>query len=302
MALSPLPTQPQPQPQPQPHAQSHARTAAPTPIRFRAAKACRACHQKRVKCDASERGTPCTRCEQRREPECTLMQSRRGIYTRKPRRPPQQHPADPPATQGDCGSGSSRTGAVAVTAADATTTQPTASPHLPPAPNAPSSVESTGNASSYREISWATTFDHLLERYHNGGDALNKHSITYIGEAFPLGIVLKDLQGGVNRPLLHHPGPPCADQEPDADQPRLAHPPGMRAEEIAFLESKHAFTAPSDETVDALINIFFERVFPLYPIVNPSELLLQHKSRRIPWILLRADTVDAFSRYWSAWG
>ncbi|KAK7178627.1 hypothetical protein PSPO01_15321 [Paraphaeosphaeria sporulosa] len=306
MAHSPLPAQMQSQPHPHsqspahayPHMHPHACTTAPAPIRFRAAKACRACHQKRVKCDASERGTPCTRCEQRREPECTLMQSRRGIYARKPRRPPQQHPAstpaDPPATQGGSSSSSADADAVtdaaaAAAAADATATEPTATPpYPPPAPNAPSSVESTGNASSYREISWATTFDHLLERYHNGGDALNKCSITYIGEAFPLGIVLKGLQGGVNRPLLHHPGPPCADQEAAADNSRLSHPPGMCAEEIAFLESKHVFTAPSDETVDALINIFFECVFPLYPIVNPYELLLQHKSRRIPWMLLHA--------------
>jgi hypothetical protein len=222
------------------------------------------------------------------------MQSRRGIYTRKQRRPPQQQPvnplADQPTTQGGS---SSRAGAdtntyVAVTADSAATELTATSPLPPPAPKDPSSVESAGNASSFRDISWANTFDHLLERYHNGGDALNKHSITYIGEAFPLGIVLKNLQGGANRPLLHHPGPPCADQDVAADQPRPSHPPGMRAEEIAFLESKQVFTAPSEETVDALINAFFERVFPLYPIVNPYELLVQHKSRRIPWMLLHA--------------
>jgi len=226
------------------------------------------------------------------------MQSRRGIYARKQRRPPQQHPANPPAdqptTQG--GSNSSRAGSDTVTyaadaavAADAPVTERTATSLPPPsATKDPSSVESTGNPSSYRDISWATTFDHLLERYHNGRDALSKHSITYIGEAFPLGIVLKDLQGGVHRPLLHHPGPPCAVQDVAADQPRPSHPPGMRAEEIAFLESKQVFTAPSEETVDALINVFFERVFPLYPIVNPYELFVQHKSRRIPWMLLHA--------------
>jgi hypothetical protein len=128
----------------------------------------------------------------------------------------------------------------------------------------------------------------MLERYHNTGDVLNKYSITYVGEAFPLGIVLKNFRDGPNRHLLHHPGPPCEDQDAAAESPRLSHPPGMRPEELAFLEAKQAFTVPSDETVDALINVFFECVFPLYPIVNPSELLLQHKSRRIPWMLLHA--------------
>jgi hypothetical protein len=271
----------------------------PPPIRSRAAKACRTCHQKRIKCDASERGTPCTRCEQRREPDCTLMQSRRGIYVRKPRQQPQQSTADPPAKHGGGRRGyadASRGADMAVdaaagapaAAAAAATAEPTATPSHPPPEHEPPSVASTGNLSSYREISWATTFDHLLERYHNGGDVLNKHSITYIGEAFPLGIVLKNLTDGGNRPLLHYPGPPCGDQDAAAEHPRLSHPPGMQPEELAFLEAKQAFTAPSDETVDALINIFFERVFPLYPIINPSELLLQHKSRRIPWILLHA--------------
>lgn len=42
-------------------------------------------NQKRVKCDASQRGTPCTRCLERQEPDCRLIQSRRGTYVRKPR-------------------------------------------------------------------------------------------------------------------------------------------------------------------------------------------------------------------------
>src|SRR3954453_12340912 len=59
-------------------------------VRCRAAKACRRCNEKRVKCDALERGTPCTRCAQRNEVDCVLIQSRRGIYTRKPRTHQQQ--------------------------------------------------------------------------------------------------------------------------------------------------------------------------------------------------------------------
>ncbi|KAH6842111.1 hypothetical protein B0T12DRAFT_313914, partial [Alternaria alternata] len=269
--------------------------------RCRAAKACRVCHEKRVKCDASERGTPCTRCEQRQLPGCTLMQSRRGIYTRKPRRKPQG------PTAGGCTDVSGSTGLAVSASTAAASSSPTVVhdagtgagttstaefvERSPPEDEGVSSTPSTGCASSYREISWAATFDHLLERYHNNGDVLNKHSITYIGEAFPLGIVLENLrEGGAHRHQLHHPGPPCGDQDAvaAAESPKLTHPPGMRPEELAFLEAKQAFTAPPDEIVDALIGVFFERVFPLYPIVNPSELVLQHKTRRIPWILLHA--------------
>jgi hypothetical protein len=229
------------------------------------------------------------------------MQSRRGIYTRKPRRKPQG------PTAGGCTDVSGSTGLAVSASTAATSTSPTvvhdagtgagtastaaSAERSPPEHEGVSSTPSTGCASSYREISWAATFDHLLERYHNNGDALNKHSITYIGEASPLGIVLENLrEGGAHRHQLHHPGPPCGDQDAvaAAESPKLTHPPGMRPEELAFLEAKQAFTAPPDETVDALISVFFERVFPLYPIVNPSELVLQHKTRRIPWILLHA--------------
>ncbi|CAI9627876.1 unnamed protein product [Alternaria burnsii] len=234
------------------------------------------------------------------------MQSRRGIYTRKPRRKPQG------STAGGCTDISGSTGLAVSASTGAASSSPTVvhdagtgagtastaefAERSPPEDEGVSSTPSTGCASSYREISWAATFDHLLERYHNNGDVLNKHSITYIGEAFPLGIVLENLrEGGAHRHQLHHPGPPCGDQDAvaaaaaaTAESPKLTHPPGMRPEELAFLEAKQAFTAPPDETVDALIGIFFERVFPLYPIVNPSELVLQHKTRRIPWILLHA--------------
>ncbi|KAF7675984.1 hypothetical protein GT037_005489 [Alternaria burnsii] len=236
------------------------------------------------------------------------MQSRRGIYTRKPRRKPQG------PTAGGCTDVSGSTGLAVSASTAAASSSPTVvhdagtgagtastaefAERSPPEDEGVSSTPSTGCASSYREISWAATFDHLLERYHNNGDVLNKHSITYIGEAFPLGIVLENLrEGGAHRHQLHHPGPPCGDQDAVAaaaaaatatESPKLTHPPGMRPEELAFLEAKQAFTAPPDETVDALIGVFFERVFPLYPIVNPSELVLQHKTRRIPWILLHA--------------
>src|SRR5690242_19918931 len=53
-----------------------------TATRFRAAKACRQCHQRRVKCDALEKGIPCTRCQQRGDSDCELITSRRGTYPR----------------------------------------------------------------------------------------------------------------------------------------------------------------------------------------------------------------------------
>ncbi|KNG45729.1 transcriptional regulatory protein amdr [Stemphylium lycopersici] len=304
-----------------------ARSAAAAPVRFRAAKACRRCHEKRVKCDASERGTPCSRCTQRQEPECVLIQSRRGVYPRKPRRQPLPSttdnrtvasPNDAPNTPGATNAHSSAAAEAAQSSSGGQ--EPTASfsngpslrrrrssplqhqpnvapahpsPHprtqsdLPPIYDPPSGGTTGSNGSSYREVSWATTLGCVLERHHGREGLLNKYSITYVGESFPLGIVLKDLSGGSGNPPLHHPGPPCVADD-NAESPGLSHPPGIRPEEIAYLEAKEAFTAPSQEVLDLFVDVFFERVFPLYPIVNPHEFLRQHKTRSIPWMLLHA--------------
>lgn len=65
------------------HPQTQSDAQSKRTKRFRAAKACRRCNEKRVKCDATELGLPCTRCKQGNRNDCALIQSRRGIYQRK---------------------------------------------------------------------------------------------------------------------------------------------------------------------------------------------------------------------------
>lgn len=291
----------------------------PRPVRCRAAKACQRCNEKRVKCDAVERGTPCTRCEKRNEPDCVLIQSRRGIYVRKPRRqttkqaqdreygsnstttssPPQERGAEvethpqapdgfysPPRTATTSEGHDTRPGEQAE-AEHALPTSAELALAAQPEHDTPSGHTDASNASSYRDISWAAMFDHFLEGQHNGEGAVDKCSITYLGESFPLAIVLKDLRGGAGPPKLHHPGPPCPEND-GQDEPRMHHPPYMRPEDIAFLEAKKAFETPNRETLDALVGVFLSRVFPIYPIVNRQEFLKQYNARRVPWILLHA--------------
>lgn len=62
----------------------------------------------------------------------------------------------------------------------------------------------------------------------------------------------------------------------------------MHPEDIVFLNAKKAFETPGRETLDALIGVFLDRVFPLYPIVTRQDFLEQYRARRIPWILLHA--------------
>lgn len=168
---------------------------------------------------------------------------------------------------------------------------PTAGEIAKAAPNTedtPSDKTDSSNTStySYREVTWATMFDHLVEGRRRGEDEVDKYSITYTGEAFPLAIVLKDRSG---RSKLHHPGPPCPSNDITTEQHDLLHhPPYMLPEDVAFLEAKKAFETPEKETMDALIRIFLSRVLPLYPIVNRQEFLQQYSAQRVPWILIHA--------------
>jgi hypothetical protein len=351
-------------------------------VRCRAAKACRRCNELRVKCDASERGTPCTRCEHKNEPECKLIESRRGIYPRKLRRTtgtnqtghdnrqesvPIDGPGDSSVTV-SCldGSDKRQDSGADQTANDSITTsrgeigdprsqgldntakahpvthgeiqqqrqqhqlvevrgtteyrqdvtegridqsisamnsdQPhalmpdnmdwVAQPHpdlsLEARPEEISPSNRTDvSTSSYREISWATMFDHLLESRLRGEDVVEKGSITYLGESFPLAIVLEDLRGGKGQPRLHHPGPPCPATE-DLYEPQDVHPPHMLPEEITFLEAKKAFELPDRKTLDALVDVFLTQVYSLYPVVNRQEFLQEYNAKRTPWILLHA--------------
>ncbi|TIA12458.1 hypothetical protein D6C80_06835 [Aureobasidium pullulans] len=379
MAMESMPNQSPTLSQTQPTVRSTAQPVPPRsragPVnRCRAAKACRRCNELRVKCDASERGTPCTRCENKNEPDCTLIQSRRGIYPRKSRRIGEDdtntgRSRDKNGPQESNGSSSlqttiglgnaldsvsgndmgivrigseternvtaqglsqAETGALSqqnddtnasevrqslaseppVLAPAATTfAQSTAedthgqisshaemdwysqqAPALladaPPDDISPSTRTDT-STSSYREITWATMFDHLLESHLRGEDVVEKGSITYLGESFPLAIVLEELNGRNGRPRLHHPGPPCPVSE-ELTLPRDTHPGHMLPEEIIFLEAKKAFESPVTKTLDALVETFLTRVFCLYPIVNRDEFIKDYKAKRIPWILLHA--------------
>ncbi|THY19418.1 hypothetical protein D6D00_07700 [Aureobasidium pullulans] len=379
MAMESMPTQSPTLSQTQPTVRSTAQPVPPRsragPVnRCRAAKACRRCNELRVKCDASERGTPCTRCENKNEPECTLIQSRRGIYPRKSRRIGEDdtntgRSRDKNGSQESNGASSlqttidlgnaldsvsgnvmgivrigseternvtaqglsqAETGALsqqnddtnaskvrqslaseppvlapAATAFAQFTAEDThgqisshaemdwysqQAPALladaPPDDISPSTRTDT-STSSYREITWATMFDHLLESHLRGEDVVEKGSITYLGESFPLAIVLEELNGRNGRPRLHHPGPPCPVSE-ELNLPRDTHPGHMLPEEIIFLEAKKAFESPVTKTLDALVETFLTRVFCLYPIVNRDEFIKDYKAKRIPWILLHA--------------
>lgn len=153
----------------------------------------------------------------------------------------------------------------------------------------PSGTPEGGITPSHDGMSWATMFSQLLDGHREGEDVLDRCSITYLGESFPLSIVLKDLKGeNAGRPLLHHNRHSSLSRGlPNAPRGRH-HPPSIRPEELSYVEAMGAFKAPTSDVLEALIAVFLDTVCPIYPIVNRQEFLEQHKSRRTPWILLHA--------------
>ena len=132
-------------------------------------------------------------------------------------------------------------------------------------------------------------FDRFLDsRRDNRKDMIDKCSITYLGESFPLSLVLADLKGG-GKPRLHHPGPPLEGiQEREEPLNQQGHPSHMLPEDVTYLEAKEVFEYPPPDILEALVSTFLDRWWPIYPIVFRQELLQQHKNKSIPWILLHA--------------
>lgn len=160
---------------------------------------------------------------------------------------------------------------------------------LPPASESPLTQPSLGNpglrSSSYQDISWSAMFDHFLKNRENGRDCIDKCSITYLGESFPLAIVLGGLKDG-SRPKLHHPGPPFPGAQANASfQSQPAH---MLPEDLKYLRAKGIFKLPEKAHLDSLISVFLDRVYPLYPIVNRQEFKQQYNNEELPLILIYA--------------
>ncbi|OQO01063.1 hypothetical protein B0A48_13306 [Cryoendolithus antarcticus] len=132
-------------------------------------------------------------------------------------------------------------------------------------------------------------FNHFLDtRQTNSQDAIDKCSITYLGESFPLALVLEDLREG-GRTRLHHPGPPI--ESPETVQHVdgiLNHPPHLLQEDITFLEAKHVFEYPPPDVYDALIEVFLNTFLPIYSIVHRPEFEDHYRQKKLPWIIVHS--------------
>lgn len=152
-------------------------------------------------------------------------------------------------------------------------------------PHTQASSGTPGDGSSYQDISWSAMFDHFLNNRENGRDWIDKCSITYLGESFPLAIVLGGLKDG-SRPRLHHLGPPFPG--PQGNVPFQSQPANMLPEDLEYLRAKGVFSLPETAHLNALMSVFLDHVYPLYPIVNRQEFIQQYKNDHLSLILIHA--------------
>ncbi|RAK81232.1 uncharacterized protein BO72DRAFT_338854, partial [Aspergillus fijiensis CBS 313.89] len=259
--------------------------------RRRAGKACTHCHEKRIKCDAMHQ-MPCTPCVRGRHADCVLRETKRGTYARSALRrlPPGSDAAAPFATgssapdlatlsSGSIGHARHQPG-IEASSNQAQSRLTASEPPQTPVPSA-----TPGDASSYQQISWSAMFDHFLNNRENARDWIDKCSITYLGESFPLTIVLSGLKDG-RQPRLHHLGPPFPTTQ--GDSPAPSAPTHMLPEDLEYLRAKGVFNRPGKAHLNALMSVFLDHVYPLYPIVNRQELIYQYKNDQLSLLLMYA--------------
>lgn len=172
----------------------------------------------------------------------------------------------------------------------------------------PSTSRISVASSSYREMPWSAMFDHFLNMRQDRSrrEFIDKASITYLGESFPLAIILDDFREG-GMPKLHHPAPPYPGSSVSHPHPHLhhpdnqdqsqdqdtspgdhSHPPHVPTQELEYLQGKGAFEYPEKAQWDEFMKIFLDRVFPAYPIFNLNELVHQYRNDALPPILIHA--------------
>lgn len=140
-----------------------------------------------------------------------------------------------------------------------------------------------------QRTSLASMFEAFLLQNDQGNDdaAAAQLGMILFGESSPLTFALKAPNSG--QPTnLHDAASDLRRSKRQTEHAQEKHPSHCSVEDIAYLEAKHAFTAPDAELQGVLLAAFFDHFYPLYSIVNRADILQMHSAGTIPWILLHA--------------
>ncbi|KAK5063038.1 hypothetical protein LTR84_005114 [Exophiala bonariae] len=293
------------------------------PTRVRAGKACQRCSQRKVKCDGAIHGLPCSRCRSDGVQDCKLNSSRRGCYQRKGRPIPSSSRAkqslDAASIQNDISEqGAFSDNNFAGTSGDNQEAMPVsyqglALPVPEPAPPtetpdglvSPSSLEgdnefsaierqaeasgSVVNVNTTTSQSLHAVFEDFLRQQGISDDEVaDKLGFVLLSQSSPLSFALQEIQ---NKRLQSNTA--VAPREQTADMVGNVsrqdhHPSHVAPKAISYLQSIGAFDLPEPPILEAFIQAFMTRFYPLYSIVDSDEIQTLYREQKLPWILLNA--------------
>lgn len=119
-----------------------------------------------------------------------------------------------------------------------------------------------------------------------GERRLHKAELVLFGEPSPLTFALQLRQD--KSPSLHDTGQHVLSSASLAVIQDDIHPEHLAPHDIEYLMAKGAFIYPAKESLDDMLAVFMDRFYPIYSIVDPTELHKVHEERKLPWILLHS--------------
>ncbi|CAK7204038.1 hypothetical protein SEUCBS139899_006789 [Sporothrix eucalyptigena] len=275
--------------------------------------ACKSCHRRRVKCDATDE-QPCWHCRLRGT-RCELIESRRGKYVRKKSMSAASKPVGSKSGT-SLTSGPSPAGVLTPPVHDTRTPDGTGQPSPPSAINRDDSSHARtrvstdlDNLDSLDNTTPDTTAsgpEMLYTRILEGDYAGATHSppgtapldnsarlrYFYMGEPFSLAFVIRSLsdnpamqnmQNGVLQ--LHHPIPHTVPEyAQDGAEAFRETDPSVRA----VLDLYGAFEVLPQPVSDELVRLFFQLVHPAYPVLDRQEFVTQYRRGRMSLLALQS--------------
>ncbi|KAJ9503538.1 hypothetical protein H2202_000677 [Exophiala xenobiotica] len=223
----------------------------------------------RVKCDAAQTGLPCTRCRVDGIQDCAFISSRRGTYDRwrslkSESRTPRALSTSESRFESASPEGDNLGDSAARQAAN------------------------SGPPAAARSNALAVGFENFLRQGDSDVEGLvGKYGLVLLGDSSPLTFALKELQPD-KRDSRNSGSSEAINSNRAISSGRSGHPSHLSAADLTYLQAKGALTAPTNECLTALIQAFMDKFYPLCSIVDRSEFMRQHQSRRLPWILLQA--------------
>ncbi|CAG8196969.1 unnamed protein product [Penicillium salamii] len=241
-----------------------------TPTLRRTRVACKACNQRRVKCDAGE-GQPCWHCRIRQTP-CELIESRRGKYTRRKeghRKSPRasKHPKTPRAT-------SIRGNRESPNVADASDRANTLDTN-----DGATRLEPSHEGEGPPQHSQPPQSDQInpILRPQHLGDS----SLSYTVE------VVYSPKGGSSEPLkVRYPIPASISN-------RAA--PSHETEVKEPVSLQEALELPPKDIADQLVRTFFEIIHPAYPVFDRKKFASSYSQNQASPLVLHTIFLLGFT-------